>query len=321
MIDLKENIELIESQIGNYIDSSDDHQLFNPIEYILSIGGKRLRPAMCLLACEQLDGNKKEAIPAAMCIELFHNFSLLHDDIMDEAPLRRGKETVHKKWSSNQAILSGDAMFVMASRALENSKDEHLKDLLQIFNQTSMEVCIGQQLDMDFETRNDVSEDEYLQMIELKTSVLLGAALKMGAVCAHASNNDLEAFYNFGVNLGIAFQLRDDYLDAFAIGSDFGKQIGGDILSDKKTFLHIKAVEIANSEDKKTIEDFAGSTPDGKVETILNIYRKYKIDELLETLIGQYSEAALENLNESSLSSEAEQPLRNVVKELMNRNV
>jgi geranylgeranyl diphosphate synthase type II len=321
LIELKKYIELIESHLSEFVDEPANHKLFDPVHHILSIGGKRLRPALCLMTCDLLEGNILEALPAAMSIELFHNFSLLHDDIMDQAPLRRGKETAHIKWNTNQAILSGDALFVMASRSLEYSKDEHLKDLLQIFNQTSMEVCIGQQLDMDFEKRNDVSVDEYLQMIELKTSVLLGASFKMGAICANASNNDLEALYNFGVNLGLAFQLRDDYLDAFPSSIDFGKQIGGDILADKKTYLYIRALQMSDASDQDMISKHLGKTSEGKVEDILKIYEKLNLKSELEKLIEEYSEAALINLNESSLNAEAEQPLRNVVKHLMSRDV
>lgn len=233
--------------------------LYDPIHYLLSLGGKRIRPVLALAACEAEGGALAAAMPAAMAVELFHNFTLMHDDIMDEAPLRRGRPTVHTKWSENAAILSGDVMYTLALTALEGTPSEALADVLRMFNVTSKEVCEGQQSDMAFETRDNVTVDEYVNMIRLKTSVLLAASAAMGARAAGASQERVEAWYRYGVNVGLAFQIQDDLLDTFGESGATGKQVGGDILSDKKTLLWLTTE--ADEEGRQALEAWAGVHP------------------------------------------------------------
>jgi len=234
-------------------------ELYDPIHYLLSLGGKRIRPVLALAACEAEGGVLDAAMPAAMAVELFHNFTLMHDDIMDEAPLRRGRPTVHTKWSENAAILSGDVMYTLALTALEGTPSEALADVLRMFNVTSKEVCEGQQSDMAFETRDNVTVDEYVNMIRLKTSVLLAASAAMGARAAGASSERVEAWYRYGVNVGLAFQIQDDFLDTFGESGATGKQVGGDILSDKKTLLWLTTE--ANEEGRKALAPWVGVHP------------------------------------------------------------
>ena len=234
-------------------------ELYDPIHYLLSLGGKRIRPVLALAACEAEGGALDAAMPAAMAVELFHNFTLMHDDIMDEAPLRRGRPTVHTKWSENAAILSGDVMYTLALTALEGTPSDALADVLRMFNVTSKEVCEGQQSDMAFETRDNVTVDEYVNMIRLKTSVLLAASAAMGARAAGASSERVEAWYRYGVNVGLAFQIQDDFLDTFGESGATGKQVGGDILSDKKTLLWLTTE--ANEEGRKALAPWVGVYP------------------------------------------------------------
>ena len=234
-------------------------ELYDPIHYLLSLGGKRIRPVLALAACEAEGGALDAAMPAAMAVELFHNFTLMHDDIMDEAPLRRGRPTVHTKWSENAAILSGDVMYTLALTALEGTPSDALADVLRMFNVTSKEVCEGQQSDMAFETRDNVTVDEYVNMIRLKTSVLLAASAAMGARAAGASLERVEAWYRYGVNVGLAFQIQDDFLDTFGESGTTGKQVGGDILSDKKTLLWLTTE--ANEEGRKALAPWVGVHP------------------------------------------------------------
>ncbi len=234
-------------------------ELYDPIHYLLSLGGKRIRPVLALAACEAEGGALDAAMPAAMAVELFHNFTLMHDDIMDEAPLRRGRPTVHTKWSENAAILSGDVMYTLALTALEGTPSDALADVLRMFNVTSKEVCEGQQSDMAFETRDNVTVDEYVNMIRLKTSVLLAASAAMGARAAGASSERVEAWYRYGVNVGLAFQIQDDFLDTFGVSGATGKQVGGDILSDKKTLLWLTTE--ANEEGRKALAPWVGVHP------------------------------------------------------------
>lgn len=234
-------------------------ELYDPIHYLLSLGGKRIRPVLALAACEAEGGALDAAMPAAMAVELFHNFTLMHDDIMDEAPLRRGRPTVHTKWSENAAILSGDVMYTLALTALEGTPSEALADVLRMFNVTSKEVCEGQQSDMAFETRDNVTVDEYVNMIRLKTSVLLAASAAMGARAAGASSERVEEWYRYGVNVGLAFQIQDDFLDTFGESGATGKQVGGDILSDKKTLLWLTTG--ANEEGRKALAPWVGVHP------------------------------------------------------------
>ena len=230
---------------------SEPKNLYEPIRYILSLGGKRLRPVLTLMSAEVFDVDCKKALAAATAVEVFHNFSLIHDDIMDDAPLRRGNETVHQKWNINTGILSGDAMLILAYQYFEEYEPSIFRELAKLFSKTALEVCEGQQYDVDFETRDDVTISEYLKMIEYKTAVLVGAAMKMGAIVAGTSEENANSIYDFGLNLGIAFQLQDDYLDAFGNPETFGKQVGGDIIENKKTYLYLKAVAFSNEKEAK----------------------------------------------------------------------
>jgi len=231
--------------LKNRVTSKEPYNLYEPISYILELGGKRLRPVLTLLTTALFDGNYKNALDAALAIEVFHNFSLVHDDIMDDAPLRRGKTTVHEKWDINTGILSGDAMLINSYQYFESYPNEEFKKLVQLFSKTAIEVCEGQQYDIDFETRDDVTIAEYLKMVEFKTAVLVASAMKMGAIIANTSEENQDLVYEFGRNLGIAFQLQDDYLDAFGDPKTFGKQVGGDIIENKKTFLFLKALVLS----------------------------------------------------------------------------
>lgn len=254
--------------------------LYEPIRYILSLGGKRLRPVLTLAACDLFGGNPENALSAATGLEIFHNFTLLHDDIMDNADVRRGHETVHKKWNPNIAILSGDTMFALAYRQISTQQTGNLQSILETFTQTAIEVCEGQQYDMDFETQDVVTIPEYLKMIRLKTAVLLGGSLRIGALITGANEDQAQLIYNFGVNIGLAFQLKDDYLDAFGNLEKFGKNIGGDIEANKKTYLYLKCLELTSDEDRRTLsalyhEDTIENSE--KIRRVLGLFDKYDL--------------------------------------------
>ena len=294
--------------------------LYEPIRYILSLGGKRLRPTLALMGHEIFDDHFEQSGHAALAVEIFHNFSLIHDDIMDEAPLRRGKETVHKKWNQNIAILSGDVMLVQAYEQLSVYSGNTLKRLLELFNKTAIEVCNGQQLDMDFEEQDEVSIEEYLEMIRLKTAVLLGCSLKMGGIVADGPSRSCDKLYEFGVNLGIAFQLQDDILDVYAEGDQFGKQVGGDIISNKKTYLLLKAFEDANAEQKAELEkQLSNNNPADKVNAVMGIYNELNIKEKATQKMMEYHQLALENLEDINVDEEHKLPLRAVAAYLSDR--
>lgn len=289
------NVEDFSKIITKHIDSieypSSPHTLFDPINYILNIGGKRLRPILVLLAQQLYDTRYEKAIPAALAIEIFHNFTLVHDDIMDNADLRRNNHTVHKKWNINTGILSGDAMLIMAFQQLTKLDKNCMTDVYKLFNQTALEVCEGQQYDMDFENKVEVSVEKYLLMIKLKTSVLIAAALQMGAMIGGAKDEDQELLYKLGINLGLAFQLQDDYLDAFSETEKFGKETGGDIVQNKKTFLLISALNRADETDKKELIDWLQKENfdrDEKVTAIKNIYTKLEIDSITKDICELY---------------------------------
>lgn len=310
------------SYLNSQIKTSEPTNLYQPITYILQLGGKRLRPILTLLTCDIFGGSVKKALPAALAIEVFHNFTLIHDDIMDKAPIRRGKDTVHKKWNENIGILSGDAMLILAYQSLENYEGELFKKLTTELSKTALEVCVGQQLDMDFETRNDVSISEYLEMIKNKTSVLVASAMKMGALIANANSNEAEAIYNFGLNLGLAFQLQDDYLDTFGNQKEFGKRIGGDIDENKKTYLYLKAIEVADEKDKaQLIYMYNTESTTTKVEKVTSIFKFYKVDALIRNEIALYTQKAFSYLDELDISFEKRQVLENFGKSLMSRNL
>lgn len=297
--------------------------LYAPMDYILALGGKRMRPVLCLMSAELFGLPPKSALHAAMAVELFHNFSLIHDDIMDEAPLRRGKTTVHKKWNNNIAILSGDAMLVKAYRHLEAAPPRQLASLLRLFNKTAIEVCEGQQLDMDFENRTDVSIADYLKMIELKTAVLLGCSMQFGAIVAEEDVTNQELIYTFGRDLGIAFQLQDDILDVYADASRFGKQVGGDILANKKTFLLLRAFELADEKYRKELNRWMEETerPEEKVKAVTSIYNALNVRSLARAQMNQYYESALTALSKINVSEARKERIQQVAEEIMNREV
>ena len=300
-------------------------ELYEPIDYILNLGGKRMRPVMLLMAYNLFKDDYSQALPAAYTVEIFHNFSLVHDDIMDAAPLRRGKATVHHKWDVNTGILSGDAMLVYAYEYLLKLADKSkLYELVKTFNKAAIEVCEGQQYDINFETRDDVQIDEYLKMIELKTSVLLAGGMKMGAIIAGASPEEQEHVYQFGRNVGIAFQLQDDYLDSFGDPEKFGKKVGGDIAQNKKTYLILKALERADDETKKTLIQHMSSTPKDEVRKIAEvkaILRDLDIPKLTFELKNQYQNTAFRHLDAIQVLDERKQPLVDIANALLIREI
>ncbi|NKI30970.1 polyprenyl synthetase family protein [Croceivirga thetidis] len=302
--------------------SKEPLNLYEPVGYIMGLGGKRMRPILTLMACDLFSKDFKKALPAAMAVEVFHNFSLVHDDIMDDAPLRRGKKTVHEKWDVNTGILSGDAMLINAYQFLETYEGEKLGSLFQLFSKTAIEVCEGQQYDVDFEERNDVSIEEYLKMIEFKTSVLVAAALKMGAIVADADAENQNLIYEFGRNLGIAFQLQDDYLDAFGDPESFGKQVGGDIIENKKTFLYLKAMELGDLDAQKTLNDLFSIQPKdatSKVALVKDIFQLSGATEAILNEVKKYTDFAFDALSKIEASSESKTVFRVFGEQLMNR--
>lgn len=313
----------IEHALGVYNDEQPEGNLYAPIRYLMSIGGKRLRPSMVLAAADAFGGTVEKALPAALAVEVFHNFTLMHDDIMDNAPLRRGQQTVHEKWDANTAILSGDAMFVQAYQQLSKMDAALIPPMLELFNKTAIEVCEGQQYDMDFEQRSDVTIAEYLEMIRLKTSVLLAAAMQMGAMSAGANEEDQRRVYDMGIHIGLAFQLQDDYLDAFGDPEKFGKQVGGDILADKKTFLYIRCLEKANSEQRKALDAWVGKTDDpaGKVDAVRALFLETGVDQDLRAEMERHYAAAIADLEALEISDAGEAVIRYVAQMVKQRTV
>lgn len=317
-----------QSDFLSYLDSNkinrEPKNLYQPIEYILQLGGKRIRPILTLIAADIFSGDYKKALPAALAVEVFHNFTLVHDDIMDDAPLRRGHETVHEKWDINTGILSGDAMLILAYQHFENYEPEVFQKLAQLFSKTALEVCDGQQLDVDFETRNDVTIDEYIKMITLKTSVLVAAALKMGAIVAKADEKEAQHLYNYGLNLGIAFQLQDDYLDTYGDPETFGKQVGGDIIENKKTYLYLKALEVANNADRENLMALYNEKQKNiteKISTVSAIFSKNNIPNYTHELIEYYTNKSFESLTLLNINDTAKKGLRLFGENLMSRKV
>ena len=322
------SIEHYTSEFISYLNSNTETKepknLYEPITYILGLGGKRLRPVLVLMATEIFGTDYKKALDAALAIEVFHNFSLVHDDIMDDAPVRRGKTTVHEKWDINTGILSGDAMLISAYQLFENYEGETFKDLAKLFSKTAIEVCEGQQYDVDFETRDDVTQAEYLKMIEFKTAVLVAAALKMGGIVAGASTEDQDSIYEFGRNLGIAFQLQDDYLDAFGDPKTFGKQVGGDIIENKKTYLYLKALEKGTAQQQKELKDLFSIHPEDateKIETIKNIFEQSGSSKETQIAIEAYTKKAFSILEPLTISEDKKNLLRAFGENLMKRTV
>jgi len=297
-------------------------ELYDPIDYIMALGGKRLRPVLLLHACDLFGGEYYDALYPSIAIEIFHNFTLVHDDIMDNAPVRRGKPTVYKKWNSNIAILSGDTMFALALQYLIRTREDIIPEIVDVFTKTAIEVCEGQQYDMNFETKDNVSIDDYLQMIRLKTGVLIASSLKVGATIAKADPLDIKNMYNFGINLGIAFQLMDDLLDVFANEEKFGKKTGGDILTNKKTYLYLKAYEVANEKQKQILDDcFKHNKCKGqeKIDTVKDIYNQLNIKYLTQKQMDLYYQHALSRLDAINQTSEDKLQLKSLADKLMRR--
>ncbi len=294
--------------------------LYDSAEYFLGLGGKRVRPVICLMGNELFEEISKDAYPVASAIELFHNFTLIHDDIMDKAPLRRGMPTVHEKYGESTALLSGDVMLVVAYNYLNKIDTKYLHKVIRLFNKTAREVCEGQQLDMDFEKKGNVSLPEYLEMITLKTSVLIAASLKLGAILGGAGEGNQDHLYEFGKNLGIAFQVQDDYLDAFGDPSKFGKQVGGDILANKKTFLMIHALETGTPEQVGKLNELMNNNPPDKVEQVLKIYRECGVDKWAFDLKEQYLNIAFKHLEDTAVLTARKQPLEELARFLVQRD-
>jgi geranylgeranyl diphosphate synthase type II len=318
----KELYALIEQHIADLSYPQQPQELYQPIEYMLSLGGKRLRPILVLMGADVFQEEVEKAIPAALAVEMFHNFSLVHDDIMDNADIRRGQPTVHKKWNQTVAILSGDLMMIKAIDLLCKTESNNLKQLIDVFNTTAAEVCEGQQWDMNFEQMESVSEFEYINMITLKTAVLLGCALKLGAMVAGASKSDAEHLYEFGKNIGIAFQIHDDILDSFGDGNKTGKKVGGDIACNKKTILLIEALNTANPSTKDELNKwltYTGNDVDTKIEAVLKIYESCEVLQKSEQLKEHYLQTAFSHLNQLSVEQNKTIVLRQTAMDLMER--
>jgi geranylgeranyl diphosphate synthase, type II len=316
-------LKIVTEKIDNLRFVKEPRSLYEPVDYCLKNGGKRIRPLMTLMGCELFGGKAEDALSAAIGLELLHNFTLMHDDIMDQAPIRRGQPSVYKKWGANAAILSGDAMFVLAYNHILEVPENSLKSILEVFNKTIKEVCEGQQYDLDFESMNDVSEKEYLNMIRLKTAVLPANCLKIGAIISgNATDEDVLNLYNFGEMIGLAFQIQDDWLDIYSDEKVFGKKTGGDIIANKKTWLYIKALSLANKEQKMVLLDaFKNSniSDEEKIMSVKSVYNDLKISEIAVDCINNYFDKALSYLDKISVSEESKKPLRELSKELINR--
>ena len=298
--------------------------LYDPVDYILHLGGKRIRPLLTLMAAEAVGADLQQSLPAARAIEVFHNFSLVHDDMMDEAPLRRGKATVHQKWDSNTAILSGDVMLVLAYEALNAYPSPLFKSLTQLFSKTAREVCEGQQYDMDFPQQAAVSHAQYLEMIRLKTAVLLGCALQMGAMIGGLSSQESQPFYDYGILLGLAFQLQDDYLDAFGDPATFGKQVGGDIIENKKTMLYILTMEKGTASVKRQLRDWCSQQAadrSEKVAAVKALFKAAKADRAIQSLIKEYTDNALSKVALFPIEEEQKDRFRKFAQALMERQL
>lgn len=310
--------------LENQIILKEPRNLYDPIQYILSLGGKRMRPVLTLMSAEIFDVSYEKALPAAMAVEVFHNFSLVHDDIMDAAPLRRGNVTVHEKWDTNTGILSGDAMLILAYQYFEKYEPKIFRKLAKLFSKTALEVCEGQQWDVDFETRTDVTIPEYLKMIEFKTAVLVAAAMKMGAIIAKTSKTNAKLIYEFGLNLGIAFQLQDDYLDAFGDPATFGKQVGGDIIENKKTFLFLKAMEFSNATlQARLLYLFTEYTDnvEAKIEEVKQIFNESGASQATQDAIKEFTQNAFDTLDKMNIDADKKGLLQSFGENLMQRKV
>lgn len=324
MYTASELLEKINSHITDLKFDRAPQGLYDPVTYVLSMGGKRIRPVLMLMAYNLYKEDVSPIFNPATGIEVYHNYTLLHDDLMDRADRRRGKETVHKVWNDNTAILSGDAMLVLAYQFMAQCPVAYLKEVMDLFSLTALEICEGQQLDMEFEQRKDVKEEEYLEMIRLKTSVLLAGSLKIGALLGGATPEDADRLYDFGVNMGVAFQLKDDLLDVYGDAAVFGKNIGGDILCNKKTYMLIKAFEHANEEQLRELNiwvDAVAFDPVEKIVAVTDLYNQIGIKELCEGKIAEYCDRAMESLTAVKVAEESKKELEQIMKELMHREV
>jgi len=318
----EELFALFSSHLKNQSFSNDPKELYEPIMYSLSQSGKRLRPVFTLMACDLFGGDIEKALPQALAIELLHNFTLIHDDLMDQSPIRHGKETVFKKWNPKLAILSGDALFALAYDYTLQAEVQQLPEVLKIFNKTALQACEGQQLDLNFEQRKNVSLEDYLEMIRLKTAVLFGASLKIGALIAHASERNMQLIYDFGLNVGMGFQLKDDLLDLYGNEEVFGKKTGQDILENKKTYLFIKALATADPKTKDILLDYFQERQLSEEEKILafrKIFDELDIEKLTNDAICSYFDKGMEKLDEIALPEERKLPLRKLAQSMMNR--
>jgi len=319
--------QIIAKKVAGFCEKNGEGTLFQPINYIMQLGGKRMRPILSLMAANLFTDELEEAIYPALAIEVFHNFTLMHDDIMDNSPIRRGQPTVHQKWDNqkwdnNAAILSGDTMLVQSYQLLIKTNPDKLTDIIRLFNTTAIEVCEGQQMDMEFEKRSIVSVEEYLEMIRLKTSVLVGGAMQIGAIIGNADEASQKTLYTFGESLGIAFQLHDDYLDIFGQKENTGKQNGGDIMADKKTFLLIRAFEKAGNDEKAILEKYIGNknfSDTEKVEAIKKVYEKLGLKEELISLAKSYFEKAMSALDQLQVAENRKEPLKKIAAALQTR--
>ena len=324
MHSIKQYQEFISEYLSEQQIVREPKNLYEPISYILALGGKRIRPTLTLMTAEIFGTDYKKALPAALAIEVFHNFSLIHDDIMDDAPLRRGNETVHEKWDLNTGILSGDAMLILAYQYFEQYEPTVFRDLAKLFSKTAIQVCEGQQWDVDFENRDAVTIPEYLKMIEYKTAVLVAAAMKMGAIIATTSTENCDLIYDFGLNLGLAFQLQDDYLDAFGDPATFGKQVGGDIIENKKTYLYLKAKEFSTPEQKEELMHLFSIQPDDatdKVASVKLVFQKTGAADATQQAIAHFTMKAFETLEKMDISQDKKAILRLFGEKLMSRDV
>lgn len=321
---LNQYLSEINDTISQIYYPKNPNGLYEPVKYTLSLGGKRIRPLLTLMGCELFGKNRKEAIAPATAIEIFHNFTLLHDDVMDKAELRRGKPTVHCVWNENTAILSGDVMQIMAYKELTKTPFPYLKETLELFSKMAAEICEGQQYDMEFENRQDVTVEDYMMMIRLKTAVLLGCALQIGATIADAPKHDAMLLYQFGDDLGLAFQLKDDYLDVYGDSRVFGKKIGGDILNNKKTFMLISALNKADKDTRTELDSWIEKTdfnPEEKIAAVTRIYNRLGIDRLCENEMEKLYQSALKSLRQIGVSETQKEMLYYLAAQMMKRTV
>lgn len=319
----EEILQLVNNHIDNLPYDRKPSSLYDPIRYVLSLGGKRIRPVLMLLCYNMFKDDPHSILPCACGLETYHNYTLLHDDLMDKADMRRGKPTVHVKWDDNAAILSGDTMLVLAYQYMMQCGSNHVKDVLNVFTETALEICEGQQFDMEFETRDDTREEEYIEMIRLKTSVLLACALKIGAILADAPAEDQENLYRFGEQIGLAFQLQDDFLDVYGDPKVFGKNIGGDITSNKKTFMLINAMLKAEGEDKKELEKWISASEfnrEEKVAAVTALYNKLGIDRMAQEKIEYYFEQSRKYLDAVNIPAERKSELLAYTAKMMKRD-